>query len=664
MPKNIELSKNDLITRAVSMAPQTFDETANSVRAIATTEKPTRVFDYDRYDFVDEILRMDGCILPESGQVPLLNSHSRHGVEDVLGSAADFEVVEVGGAKALQAEVTYSETPEGASAAQKTKEGHLTDYSVGYRVKPNGSYWIPEGQKQIIGGVEYDGPVKVVTSWELRELSATPIGADEYAKARSQKFKIEETKKMPKSDEKKQTRKDETQVENETRSAAKETQKVSDAEISRAKEEGARAERKRVQAIQQRCQVACIDLESADGFIERGLSLEQVSEEIFRKMEKGNKALGSNRTEIVADAGDKFRDAAIDGICMRSQIPIEKPALGHEDFRGRSLLRIAEESVIIAGGSVRGLNKLELAATALGMRGVIGSSTSDFPLIMSNVANKKLMQSWQEAPVTWDSFCNVVDATDFKPMQSIDVSALPQLSLLNENGEYKEVKLSETGESYAIRTFGNMFYLSRTMIINDDMRVFLKIPNMFGAAGKRTINNHVFNLLNSNPTLSSGKTLFHDTHKNICSTGGKPSVETLSEGRKLMRKFKDPGGKANLNLVSRFLVAGSNHETDIDIVLLSAALPEDGKSSGVINPFKGKLTPIIDSTQDNYDEDAWFLFPDKTAADTIEVAFLDGVQAPYLEDKVDFDTDGIKFKCRLDFGVGAMSSKIVKNPGK
>ncbi|MCG8643098.1 MAG: hypothetical protein MI862_25455, partial [Desulfobacterales bacterium] len=198
-----------------------------------------------------------------------------------------------------------------------------------------------------------------------------------------------------------------------------------------------------------------------------------------------------------------------------------------------------------------------------------------------------------------------------------------------------------------------------------DLRAFQKIPMMFGSAAKRTINNHVFALLNGKTKLADDKPIFHDKAGNIITGAvGAPNRASLSEGRKLMRGFMDPGGKTKLNLQAKYLVAGSAHETDTELILLSPGDTEDNKSAAVINPFRGKLTPVIDSTQDTYDEDAWFLFPDKTASDAIEVAFLDGIQTPYLEDMIDFDTDGIKYKCRIDFGCGAMSHRIVKNPGK
>lgn len=662
MPETIK-SHDELTTRAVSMGPSTFDEKTNSVKAIATTEKPARVFDYSQYDFVDEVLRVDGCVLPDSGRVPLLDSHSRYGVASVLGSAGEFSDSDVNGFKAKEATVVYSKTDEGASAAQKTMEGHLTDYSVGYQVLE--SFWVPEGQKQMIAGDEYEGPLKVVTKWKLKELSATPIGADEYAKARSENHNFKERKMAEKKEPETLKTKKPPVVDPEE---GKKTVLggITSEEATKVADDAVRAERERTQQIRSRCQAAGLDEATTNDFVDRGLKVDEASQEIFTILAKDNPPVGSGRTEIVADAQDKFRAAAVDGISLRAGLTVEKPAAGYEDFRGRGLLRIAEECLEVSGVNVRSLGKLELAAAAMGMgvRGIPSSSTSDFSMIMSNVANKRMLKSWESAAVTWDIFCNVVDAADFKPMQGIDISALPILDLIDENGEYNDVKMTEGGESYVVKTHGNMFKLNRHMIINDDLRVFLKIPSMFGGAAKRTINSAVFSLLNSSPVMADGSALFHVNHKNIVvANSGIPSVDSLSEGRKLMRQFMDPGGRQALNLTPKILVAGSKHETNTDVILTSAAIPEDSKSSGVINPFKAKMVPVIDSAQDAYDEDAWFLFPEKTASDALEVAFLDGVQTPYLEDMVDFDTDGIKFKCRIDFGVGVMSSRIVKNPG-
>ena len=42
------------------------------------------------------------------------------------------------------------------------------------------------------------------------------------------------------------------------------------------------------------------------------------------------------------------------------------------------------------------------------------------------------------------------------------------------------------------------------------------------------------------------------------------------------------------------------------------------------------------------------------AGDTVEVAFLNGVETPYLEEQYSFEQDGLVFKVRMDAGVAPM----------
>lgn len=684
----------DLTTRAVSLSPSTFDEKTGSVSAVATTEKPTRVFDYSRYEYVDEILRMDGCILPASGRVPLLDCHSRWGVKDVLGSAGDFKMSEAGGLRALECVVTYSGTDEGSSAAQKTKEGHLTDYSVGYRVNEKSAYWIPEGQKQIINGDEYEGPVKVVTSWELKELSATPIGADEYAKARSEHINIlkregnmpgantntNTNNNNPGSDPGRQTAPAQGQPPQEPGQRADGGEVVlatqpaaATVDVEKVRQQEREAERARITTIQQRCTVAGMEQTSIDDFIRRELPLDEVSNEIFKHLEARSSSVGLGRYyDVGQEDGEKYRAAAIDGMAFRAGLRPEKPAAGFDEFRHMSLIRLAEDCAARMGINVRGVRPLDLAGAVLGMstllgRSVSSASTSDFPLILSAIANKRLARAYQDARTTWRTFCNIVEARDFKYIESLNVSALSVLDLIREDGEYKKKKMSENRERYLVKTYGNTFSLSRQMIVNDDLRVFQTIPAKFGAAAARTINRLVYTLLNSNPTMSDGIPLFHADHGNLVSLEaalGGPSAEALSEMRRLMRLQTDIGDNTELNLNLNSVAIPTKHETNLALILASTALPTANMSSGVANEWQGSLSTAIDATLDGMDSDAWYAFPETSAADTIEVSFLDGVEAPFIDSMVDFDTDGLTYKCRLDVGVGVVGHHIIKNPGK
>jgi hypothetical protein len=66
--------------------------------------------------------------------------------------------------------------------AAKVREKHLIDFSAGCRAVE--SFRVPEGQKQVIAGRTREGPLRVTTRWKVNELSITPVGADEGAKAR------------------------------------------------------------------------------------------------------------------------------------------------------------------------------------------------------------------------------------------------------------------------------------------------------------------------------------------------------------------------------------------------------------------------------------------------------------------------------------------------
>lgn len=153
------------------------------LRWILTTEAAATVFDWERFDFVSEILLMDGLVLPATKQVPLLDSHSRYSVDDILGSVTDIRSAEAGGYAAVDGLVRFASDERAQRVLQLVRDGHLTDGSVGYRV--DRAVWIPEGEQAAIRGRVFDGPVKVSYEWSLKEFSATPIGADALAKVRS-----------------------------------------------------------------------------------------------------------------------------------------------------------------------------------------------------------------------------------------------------------------------------------------------------------------------------------------------------------------------------------------------------------------------------------------------------------------------------------------------
>lgn len=193
MHKRIDRQAIETILREAGILPGVYARAA-SLRAISepaddgaidwtlTTELPATVWDWDRWEFVNEVLVADGMMIPAIGQVPLLDSHSRKSAHDVLGHVKGFYETMVGEYPARAGKVYFAADENSQIIRQKVLDGHITDGSVGYQVLE--SIWVPEGMTVAYNGRNHTGPLKLSTKWSKKEFSITPIGADVLAKVR------------------------------------------------------------------------------------------------------------------------------------------------------------------------------------------------------------------------------------------------------------------------------------------------------------------------------------------------------------------------------------------------------------------------------------------------------------------------------------------------
>lgn len=370
--------------------------------------------------------------------------------------------------------------------------------------------------------------------------------------------------------------------------------------------------------------------------------------------------VGAHSTQVGTDAREKSRAAITDAVCIRLGIPVEKPAAGASDMRGYTMIEMVRESMEINGENTRGMDRLQLATRAFSG----GTSSSDFSLIFSDVVNRRLQASYAEWPQTWLPLVTITPAVDFRDIYPVRFSGAPDLLDLNEHGEYQQAKFSDAGEKYRVITKGRAVNLTRTMLINDDLGVLSRIPGLFGVAARRMEADAVYSLITSNPTMGDGKALFHANHGNLETSGDAINSDSLSLGRTTMRLQKGMA-KEMLDIQPAFLLAPVAMETTADILLRSGSLPVADMSSGVTNPWANKLTPICDPHFDNADADTWYLMAHPGQAPVIEVSYLQGNEAPFVDSTTDFDSDGLKIKVRHDFGAGLSDYVgIYKNPGK
>ncbi|MCQ1632890.1 Clp protease ClpP [Escherichia coli] len=323
-------------------------------------------------------------------------------------------------------------------------------------------------------------------------------------------------------------------------------------------------------------------------------------------------------------------------------------------YNGMTLREYARMALTERGIGVSSYNPMQMVGLAL------THSTSDFGNILLDVSNKALLQGWEEAEETFQRWTKKGQLSDFKTAHRVGMGGFPSLRQVREGAEYKYVTTGDKGETIALATYGEIFSITRQAIINDDLNQLTDVPMKMGRAAKATIGDLVYAVLTKNPKLSDGKTLFHADHKNL-STGA-ISVASLDDARRLMRLQKE--GERSLNIRPAFMLVPVALETLANQTIKSASVKGADVNAGIINPVQNFAEVIAEARLDDADAKAWYL----TAAqgtDTIEVAYLNGVDTPYIDQQEGFTTDGIATKVRIDAGVAPLDYRgLVKSSGQ
>jgi hypothetical protein len=335
-----------------------------------------------------------------------------------------------------------------------------------------------------------------------------------------------------------------------------------------------------------------------------------------------------------------------------------------------TLIRLAEESLVWRGESVRGLNPNDIAQRAL-------HTTSDFPAILAAVTNKMFLGAYQAAPQTFGPLVRRMTMSDFNEAHLIRMGSGPKLKKIGESGEYKRGSIVESKETIKVSTYGIVVGITRQVIINDDLGAFTRLPQQFGTSVATLESDIVWGLWLSNPLLKQDETaVFHTAkHANLASSGtilGEPAV---SKGQTAMSKQLDLDGKTNLNIVPRFLVVPSDLRSTAEKMLAQFT---PAKAADAVPESIQRLQIIVEPRLSNgvIDADnginasgsatAWYLAVDPNSAmvDTIVVATLEGQDGPYTETRQGFDIDGMEIKCRHDFGAAWADFRgVYKDPG-
>ena len=376
-----------------------------------------------------------------------------------------------------------------------------------------------------------------------------------------------------------------------------------------------------------------------------------------RFAERDATAQTQNRVSVQRDAGDTMRRGMEEAVFHRMSPRHQLADVGRE-YRGMSILRMAEEMLGSQGVSVRGLSANEIAERAL-------HTSSDFPALMGGALNRRLRAAYDENQPSYRRWARrAPNAPNFKSVDVVQMSAMPDLLKVNEAGEFKYGTASDGKVSYSVITYGRVIGLSRQLIINDDLRALERVTTGFAGSAARLENRTAYSVLTTNANLG-GAPLFDAAHGNISGAGALIGAASLGAGRTRMRLQKGLQGE-ELNLMPSFLIAPATQEQLAYQMTSSQFVPA---KQADVNEFRAggrtAVEPIIDAVLDANSTTAWYLLADSSTVDTVEYAYLEGAEGVQLSSRMGFTVDGVEFKASLDFAAAAIDWRgMDKNLGQ
>ncbi len=290
-----------------------------------------------------------------------------------------------------------------------------------------------------------------------------------------------------------------------------------------------------------------------------------------------------------------------------------------------------------------------------------GPSTASISNLLSNVANKVLELTWQEAPQSWRSFAQVKNAVNFKTHTSLRPTFSGNLKQTGPGGEVAHGSIGEFFVPWNVFQFAKQYEIDRMQIINDDLSGLMEVIPSFARAAARTLNDLVYAIVlaNAGPFFSAG-----NTNTQTGGTSALSAVSLTTAIRQLRMQTTPEGGY--LDLTPAVLVVPPSLEQTARELLHSTFVLRDQTTDrqGTYNPFNGIATlevePRLQAGVTNPVGGAvvagsatgWYLFAAQSNLPML-VGFLNGNQAPQIQTfDIGQNINGLAMvtRCVHDFG--------------
>ncbi len=633
---------------------------------VAYTGGPMRVGEW-RYPVVVDLA---GLAIPSQSR-PIRFGH------DITAGVGHTDAIRVQDGRLIAAGIVSRDTAAAREIVASAKNGFPWQASIGASVEQ--FEFVRESQSVLVNGREFTGPINVVRKATLGEISFVDLGADGNTSA-SVAASAKEKEIMDGNDKSKQ---DKTVQDGTGKDAATVT-----AQATAGKEAGAPA----VQASA-----------TTTALPDTGVAADPVAELRDRMVAEQEriaavqKVCGDKHADIAAKAiREKWDVNKTEVAVLRADRPpappdnrpqrpavtgavLEAACLLTGGVRGDDLLdSFGEQAVEAADKRFRGgitLQELLLeAAWANGYDGrnfrdarsvlrfafghaenlqAAGLSTIDIGGILSNVANKFLLEGFFSVERVWRNICAVRNVSDFKTVTSYRLIGRDQYEIVAPGGELKHGTLGNESYTNKADTYGLLLAIDRRDIINDDLGAITTVPRKLGRGSGLKINDVFWSIFMNNAAFFTAGNKNYLTGADTALT-----IDGLSKAEKAFMDQVDSDGKP-IGIMPAVMLVPTALSAMATMLYKSLEIRDTTASTKypVANPHQNKFRAEVsrylsNSSYTGNSDKAWYLLADPTDLPVIEVAFLNGQESPTIETAdADFGTLGVVMRGYHDFGV-------------
>lgn len=615
------------LQRMALLAPNTWDEETRSAQIVIST-------DADVGDGFQLVHNPDSIRWP-ARPLPADYDHLRTS-ESIWGAVTDLSLERAAdGTNQLVGKVVVDGPPAAMDLALPRLRTGSARFSVDAR---------------IYAWAEAPGNVLMATDWEPQLVSLVAAGQDTHAVMRGEQPQGD----PPMSDELKAGGDPVIEDQTETTPAAVEAAPVVAAEPAEQVERSAADERLEL-AVRRAASEAKLDEPTIQRILvdHRGRpqveAVTAVVREFRTRLEREAPVTAGHpaRIEVTRDSGETLVRAFNSELERRAGL-INAPTDEGKAAYGLTCLEMCRGYLQSRGVNTLGMSKNEVVQRAF-------HSTSDFPNLFANVANKTLLAAYAEEPQTWRPLARQRNLPDFKSVSDLQIAGQVVPEQILEGGEYKHGTLTEGKSTWNLATYGKKLTVTRAMIINDDLDSLSRVPEMLGRGCRLLESNLIWNLITTGAngaTVSlDSQALFVSGHNNtVTGSGSSITIGGMDKAKQKLRNQKDLANN-RINLAPAYLVVPTTLETTaLQFLYPTGYAPAGLTGNSGPNPFAMGVQLIVEPRLDDDSTSVWYLTSSPNRVEMITFGYLAGEAGPTITTTEKRDPDGVELLVRMDFG--------------